>query len=117
MHVHRLARTHARTHTNVHKRRYISHQFRTLPGFRLTSLSPRPETLLTFAVAGAAGAASQRMFMHGVSGATSNGQFLRAAGAHVGVGMLLLACLAAILLRTEREMLRGLRAISRSKAD
>jgi hypothetical protein len=93
--------------------RYIRRQFRSLPSFRLSQLSPRPATLAAFVCAGLAALASQRAFMSGVSGGThTQREFLRAALRHVGVGAALLAGLAVLMYRTERDTLRGLKALS-----
>ncbi|KAG1680360.1 hypothetical protein FOA52_015451 [Chlamydomonas sp. UWO 241] len=90
---------------------YIRRQFRSLPSFRLSQLSPRPATLAAFAAAGLAALASQRALVSGARALTQRA-FLRAAACHVGVGAALLACLAVVLYRTERVTLRGLRALS-----
>ncbi|KXZ50073.1 hypothetical protein GPECTOR_18g51 [Gonium pectorale] len=83
--------------------------FRPLPSFSLVrDLLPAPASLAAFAAAGAAAAASQRALLAAprTDGSTPQRVFLRRAAAHVAVGAVLLAALAAVLARTERAALR-----------
>ncbi|GIL92754.1 hypothetical protein Vretimale_11741 [Volvox reticuliferus] len=80
--------------------------FGPLPAFSLhRDLLPAPSALAAFTIAAAAAATSNRLLL---AGAASMPQriFLRRAASHVGVGVVLLAALLGLLVRTERAVLR-----------
>ena len=99
-------------------RRYIRRQFRGLPGFKLAQLLPRPSTLACFAATSMVCLASQHVFMqapgpvpHG--GITTTLVFLKHASGHVAVGVACIAGVGIVVLKGERELLSGIKALSR----
>ncbi|GLI64837.1 hypothetical protein VaNZ11_008131 [Volvox africanus] len=91
--------------------------FRSLPTFSLhRDLLPAPNTLAAFATAAAAAATSNRLLL---AGAASMPQrvFLRQAASHVGVGVVLLAALLGLLVRTERAVLRQVMEMRRQRRE
>ncbi|GIL76385.1 hypothetical protein Vretifemale_5979 [Volvox reticuliferus] len=91
--------------------------FRPLPAFSLRrDLLPAPSALGAFAIAAAAAATSNRLLL---AGAASMPQriFLRRAASHVGVGVVLLAALLGLLVRTERAVLRQVLEMRRKRRE
>ncbi|KAG2486826.1 hypothetical protein HYH03_014509 [Edaphochlamys debaryana] len=89
--------------------------FKPLPAFTLSRLLPARATLAAFAAAAALAAASNWALLvrPGTDERTPQSVFVRRAAAHVGVGVTLLAAVAAVLTQTERATLRRVAAMRR----
>ncbi|GIL64160.1 hypothetical protein Vafri_18121 [Volvox africanus] len=91
--------------------------FRSLPAFSLhRDLLPAPSTLTAFAIVAAATATSNLLLLSGAA-SMSHRVFLRQAASHVGVGVVLLAALLGLLVRTERAVLRQVLEMRRQRRE